>query len=241
MSSTEALRVTSLNKTYGATLALSDVSFAIPRGQACAVIGPNGAGKTTLVEIMVNLRRADSGTVHINGINPVEDPRIITRIGVQLQEARLFTTVTVARYLDLFSKLYGVPPASEKLIADLGLTEHLKKAYSDLSGGLKQRLLLALSLLNNPDILILDEPTAGLDPIAREELWDFITGWRNERRTLLLTSHLMDEVERQCDRVIVLSDHRIVADGSVDSLLDGMPSSVKNLHEAFGILVGRGQ
>jgi ABC-2 type transport system ATP-binding protein len=168
MDSVDALRVVSLNKSYGSSIALSDVSFSVPRGQSCGVIGRNGAGKTTLVEIIVNLRRADSGTVLINGVSPQKEPRIVTRVGVQLQEARLFPMVTVARYLDLFSKLYGVPPASDALIADLGLTEHLKKKYSDLSGGLRQRVLLALSLLNDPDILILDEPTAGLDPIARD-------------------------------------------------------------------------
>lgn len=234
-----ALRVDSLSKSYGKTLALRDVSFAIPQGQATAIIGQNGAGKTTLVEIICNLRRADQGRVYIDGSDIAENPHLVSKIGVQLQESLLFPMVTVKRYFKLFSKLYGVPMPSQALVERLGLTEHLDKKYAQLSGGLRQRMQLGLALLNDPQLLILDEPSTGLDPIARETLWSFIEHWLEEgERTLLLTSHYMDEVERLCDRVIVLADNRIVADGSVSSLLEGMPSNVVTLQSAYSKLVG---
>jgi len=234
-----ALRVDSLSKSYGKVLALRDVSFAIPQGQATAVIGQNGAGKTTLVEIICNLRRADHGSVLIDGTDVARNPAIVSRIGVQLQESLLFPMVSVKRYFKLFSRLYGAPMPSAALIDRLGLTDHLDKKYRELSGGLRQRMQLGLALLNDPTLLILDEPSTGLDPIAREKLWSFIEHWISEgERTLLLTSHYMDEVERLCDRVIVLADNKIVADGSVSSLLEGMPSNVSTLQSAYTHLVG---
>ena len=234
-----ALRVDSLSKSYGKVTALRDVSFAVPLGQATAVIGQNGAGKTTLVEIICNLRRADRGSVLINGLDVSKNPGMVSKIGVQLQESLLFPMVTVERYFRLFSRLYGVPMPSAELVERLGLTDHLKKKYRELSGGLRQRMQLGLALLNDPTLLILDEPSTGLDPIAREKLWTFIEGWLAEgERTLLLTSHYMDEVERLCERVIVLADNRVVADGNVQSLLEGMPGNVSTLQNAYSKLVG---
>lgn len=231
--------VRNLTKNYGKVAALQDVSLSLERGEATAVIGQNGAGKTTLVETIVNLRRADKGSVSVLGVDVSTHPNIISRVGVQLQQATMFPMVTVNRYLDLFSKLYGVTSPPSGLIDDLGLRDHLNKKFSDLSGGLKQRALLALSLLNDPELLILDEPSTGLDPIARETLWAFIEKWLKSRnRTLLLTSHFMDEVERLCKRVIVLVDGRVVADDSVASILASMPPSINTLQRAYGILVG---
>ena len=235
-----AVQVRSLTKTYGDVVALNDVSFSIPRGQATAVIGQNGAGKTTLVEIIVNLRKATKGSVSIHGLDVLSNPEIVSKIGVQLQEALLFPTVKVSRYFKLFSRLYGAPMPSAELIDSLGLGDHLNKPYSGLSGGLKQRMLLALALLNEPDVLVLDEPSTGLDPVARETLWAFIENWLAEgqgSRTLLLTSHFMDEVERLCSRVIVLANSEIVADGSVPSLLEFQPGAT-TLQGAYSKLVG---
>jgi ABC-2 type transport system ATP-binding protein len=233
------LQVSSLTKKYGKLIALNDVSLSIPRGQATAVIGQNGAGKTTLVEIIVNLRRADHGTVHVFGVDISSHPDVVSRIGVQLQEVTMFPMVTVKRYLKLFSKLYGVPHPPDELLYQLGIHDHLNKKFSELSGGLKQRVLLAFALLNDPDILILDEPSAGLDPIARETLWEFIENWlKDRRRTLLLTSHFMDEVERLCSHVVVLANGRIVAADSVPALLQRMPPTVKTLQSAYSNLVG---
>jgi len=237
-STSTAIQVNRLRKSYKDVVALDDVSLTIPVGQAVAVIGPNGAGKTTLVEIISNLRQADSGTVYINGTNLRQQPGVIRDIGIQLQEAHLFPMVRVSRYFKLFSHLYGAPPPSPELIGMLGLTDHVNKRYSELSGGLRQRFLLALALLNDPKILILDEPTTGLDPIAREELWAFVETWRKAgERTVLLTSHFMDEVERLCERVVVLSKSRIVADGDVPTLLNDMPADIKTLQSAYGRLV----
>jgi ABC-2 type transport system ATP-binding protein len=238
-SSEYVLQVDSLSKRYGKVTALQDVTLSIPRGQATAVIGQNGAGKTTLVEIIVNLRRADRGSVSVLGLDVPTHPDIVSRIGIQLQEAAMFPMVKVSRYLDLFRNLYGVAKPSGELIDQLGLRNHLNKKFSELSGGLKQRTLLALALLNDPEILILDEPSTGLDPVARETLWGFIENWVKDRnRTLLLTSHFMDEVERLCSRVVVLVEGRIVADDSVSELLRQMPPGVTTLQRAYGKLVG---
>jgi ABC-2 type transport system ATP-binding protein len=238
-SSEYVVQVDSVSKNYGKVTALRDVSLSIPRGQAIAVIGQNGAGKTTLMEIIVNLRRADRGSVSLLGLDVPSHPNIVSRIGIQLQQATMFPMVKVRRYLDLFSKLYGVAKPSDELIDQLGLRNHLNKKFSELSGGLKQRTLLALALLNDPEILILDEPSTGLDPVARETLWLFIENWlKDGKRTLLLTSHFMDEVERLCSRVVVLVEGQIVADDSVPGLLRQMPPTVTTLQSAYCKLVG---
>ena len=238
-SSEYAVQVQSVSKNYGKVAALRDVSLSIPRGQATALIGQNGAGKTTLLEIIVNLRRADRGSVSVLGLDVPSHPDIVAQIGIQLQQASMFPTVKVRRYLDLFSKLYGVPKPSDQLINQLGLRDHLNKKFVELSGGLRQRTLLALALLNDPEILILDEPSTGLDPIARETLWAFIENWlKDGKRTLLLTSHYMDEVERLCNRVVVLVEGQIVADDSVPGLLRQMPPTVTTLQSAYCKLVG---
>jgi len=238
-SSEYVIQVDSLSKKYGKVIALEDVSLSIPRGRATAVIGQNGAGKTTLVEIIVNLRRADRGSVSVLGLDVPSHPNIVSRIGIQLQEAVMFPMVKVKRYLALFSKLYGVQKPPDGLIDQLGLRDHLNKKFSELSGGLKQRTLLALALLNDPEILILDEPSTGLDPIARETLWTFIEKWvKGGNRTLLLTSHFMDEVERLCSHVVVLVEGRIVANDSVAALLGKMPPNITTLQGAYCKLVG---
>lgn len=236
------VQVKHLTKTYGNITALQDVSLSIPRGQATAVIGQNGAGKTTLVEIIVNLRRADKGSVSVLGLDVATHPTIVSRIGLQLQEVTMFPLVKVSRYLELFSKLYGVSGPPEGVLDELGLRDHLHKRFSELSGGLKQRTLLALALINDPELLILDEPSTGLDPIARETLWSFIENWlKNRNRTLLLTSHFMDEVERLCERVVVLVEGCVVADDSVSGLLGRMPQNIDTLQKAYSTLVGVGE
>jgi len=239
--SDSVIEIQHVSKSYGKVNALHDVSLSIPRGQATAIIGQNGAGKTTLVEIIVNLRRADSGSVSVMGLDVPSHPNIVSRIGLQLQEAAMFPMVTVSRYIKLFCKLYGVSQPPEGLIDELGLRGHLHKKFSQLSGGLKQRTLLALALVNDPELLILDEPSTGLDPIARETLWAFIENWlQNRNRTLLLTSHFMDEVERLCSRVVVLVEGHVVADDSVPALLGKMPAEVNTLQKAYSTLVGVG-
>ena len=233
-----AVEVQSLTKTYGNVVALRDVSLSIPRGQATAVIGQNGAGKTTLLEIMVNLRKPDRGSVRLLGLDVARNPGIVSKVGIQLQEASMFPMVTVGRYLALFSKLYGVPAPPEELLYRLGLNNHLNKKFVNLSGGLKQRTLLAVALLNDPEILMLDEPSTGLDPLAREVLWEFIETWiKDRRRTLILTSHYMEEVERLCERVVVLADSRIVEDDLIEALLERVPGSGNSLQSAYGKLV----
>lgn len=172
------------------------------------------------------------------GVDVLVDPTIVSKVGVQLQDAAMFPMVTVQRYFTLFSRLYGAPMPSESLLHGLGLTEHVKKRFSDLSGGLKQRTLLALALLNDPELLILDEPSTGLDPLAREALWTFVENWlKDTTHTLLLTSHFMDEVERLCQRVIVLADSRIVVDENISSLLTRVDGHRCTLNDAYRRLV----
>ena len=232
------LQVESITKMYGSHRALSDISFSIPRGQATALIGQNGAGKTTLVETILNLRRADRGRVAIMGLDVEKHPEIVSRVGVQLQDANMFPMVSLQRYFTFFSRLYNAPMPSSSLLHSLGLEGYLKKNFTDLSGGLKQRALLAMALINDPELLILDEPSTGLDPFARESLWSFIESWLlNKNHTLFLTSHFMDEVERLCERVIVLAESRIVADKPLCTLLTQEDGRLSSLHNAYRRLV----
>ncbi|MBV7260298.1 ABC transporter ATP-binding protein [Erythrobacter crassostreae] len=237
MSKGVALEIVGLQKSYPDALALSNVSLQIENGQAVGIIGPNGAGKTTLIEIIMGLTKPDLGSVSINGQDIRDDANLTATLGVQLQEANLFPRVTVGKYIDLFGKLYDTQANRDKILADLDLLSHVDKKFGDLSGGLKQRVLLALSLINNPDILLLDEPTTGLDPVAREDLWSFIKEWHVGSRTLLLTSHFMDEVERLCDRVVVLNRGRVVADDTVPNLLSHAPAGKDTLQSAYSFLL----
>ena len=210
-----AVSVQNLTKNYGAVSAVKGIDFEIETGEVFGLLGPNGAGKTTTVEILEGLRPRSSGLVSVLGIDPNRDNRgLKDRIGVCLQATRLPDKMTVAEAVRLFANLYSRRVDGEALLKRLQLWEKRDAAYAKLSGGQKQRLALALALVNDPQILFLDEPSTGLDPQARHEIRQLVQEWRAERRTILLTTHYIEEAERLCDRVAIIDEGRIIATGT---------------------------
>lgn len=216
------VRVSGLRKTYGDKVAVDNVSFEVQPGEILGILGPNGAGKTTTVEAIAGLRTADAGTVRVLGLDPQRDPAPVREVlGVQLQESRLPAKLRVAEALRLYASFYANPKDPEDLLTLLGLQEKRDTAYENLSGGQKQRLSIALALVGNPKVAILDELTTGLDPQARRETWDLIEAVRASGVSIVLVTHFMDEAERLCDQVIVIDDGRIAAQGSPAELARG--------------------
>ena len=212
MSSPEpAVRVTGLHKRYGRQIAVDDVSFDVQRGEIFGLIGPNGAGKTTTMECVEGLRIPDRGTVSVLSLDPIRDVyRLQDRIGVQLQEAQLQKRIKVWEAVDLWAALYSKPVEVGRLLDQLGLTEKRDAWFMTLSGGQKQRLFIALAMINDPEVVFLDELTTGLDPQARHAIWELVRGIRVRGKTVFLTTHLMEEAERLCDRVAIIEHGRIV-------------------------------
>ena len=204
------IEVSNLSKRYGDTVAVRDVSLAVEDGEIFGILGPNGAGKTTTVECVAGLRTPDSGPIRVLGRAP-RDPALRAQVGVQLQEGQLQDKLTVREALELFSAFYPDPADWRALAGDLGLGEKLGTAYAKLSGGQKQRLSIALALIGNPRIAILDELTTGLDPQARRDTWDLIESIRDRGVTVVLVTHFMAEAERLCDRIAVIDKGAVVA------------------------------
>jgi ABC-2 type transport system ATP-binding protein len=206
------IRVSGCRKTYGATVAVDEVSFDVHDGEIFGLIGPNGAGKTTTLECVEGLRRPDRGTISVLGLDPVRDVyRLQERIGVQLQQAQLQKRIKVWEAVHLWASLYRRPSADgDRLLDQLGLADKRNAWFMTLSGGQKQRLFIALALINDPDVVFLDELTTGLDPQSRRTIWDLVRGIRARGKTVFLTTHLMEEAERLCDRVAIIDHGRIV-------------------------------
>jgi ABC-2 type transport system ATP-binding protein len=215
------IQVSGCRKTYGSTVALDDVSFDVVDGEIFGLIGPNGAGKTTTMECVAGLRRPDRGTIAVLGMDPIRDVYALQqRIGVQLQQAQLQKRIKVWEAIDLWSSLYRRPPADgNRLLEQLGLAEKRDAWFMTLSGGQKQRLFIALALVNDPDVVFLDELTTGLDPQARRAIWDLVRGIRARGKTVCLTTHLMEEAERLCDRVAIIEHGRIIDIDTPDRLV----------------------
>ncbi|MCP2321633.1 ABC-2 type transport system ATP-binding protein [Hamadaea flava] len=208
----KVLEVTNLHKRYGERVAVEDVTFSVERGEIFGILGRNGAGKTTTVECVGGLRTPDRGDIRVLGLDPQRDRERLRRIlGMQLQESSLQDRITAGEALHLFASFYPNPARPEQLLDDLGLTGSANTAYAKLSGGQKQRLSIALALVGNPRLAILDELTTGLDPQARRDTWQLISDIRDRGVTILLVTHFMDEAERLCDRVAVIHDGRIAA------------------------------
>lgn len=206
------VEVQCLHKTYGRTTAVDDVSFSVQPGEIFGILGPNGAGKTTTVECISGLRAADGGTIRVLGLDPQRDRAALrTWLGVQLQEGSLRSSLRVWETLDLFASFYPHPAETGELLDLLGLTPKREASYRSLSGGQKQRLSVALALVGNPRVAILDELTTGLDPQARRETWGLIENVRDRGVTVLLVTHFMDEAERLCDRVALIDRGRVIA------------------------------
>ncbi|MBA2380622.1 MAG: ABC transporter ATP-binding protein [Chloroflexi bacterium] len=214
------IRVSGLHKHYGETRAVDGVSFEVPAGTVFGLLGPNGAGKTTTVEVLEGLRTPDAGEVRVLGIDTVHHPDDLkARIGVSLQTAALYPRLTVVEVLDLFRSFYPRSRPSDELVELMDLGEKRATRTQDLSGGQRQRLSVALALVNDPELVFLDEPTTGMDPAARRALWAVVLGLKAEGRTVLLTTHYMEEAEVLCDRLAIMDHGHILEEGTVKELI----------------------
>jgi len=208
--------VRGLRKSYGAVAAVRGIDLEIQRGQIVALLGPNGAGKTTTMEIIEGLRRPDAGEVRVLGQLP-EQAR--SRVGVQLQEGALYADLTCAETLTLFGRLYGWEADAAALLALVDLADVAARRTEQLSGGQKRRLQLALTLCNEPELVILDEPTTGLDPLSRRQTWAMIKDLHHQGRTVLLTTHYIEEAEQLAERVYIIDGGQVVAEGAPATLI----------------------
>jgi ABC-2 type transport system ATP-binding protein len=212
--------VANLRKTYGSLVAVDDVSFTVEEGEIFGLLGPNGAGKTTTMECVEGVRKPDGGSIRVLGRDPgARATELQNRIGVQLQEAQLQKRIKVWEAVDLWTTLFPATVDGEALLEQLGLTAKRDTWFMNLSGGQKQRLFIALALINDPELVFLDELTTGLDPQARRKIWDMVLGIRERGKTVFLTTHLMEEAERLCDRVAVIEHGRLIELGTADELV----------------------
>src|SRR5690606_14711267 len=221
MSSSIVLQVENLVKTYdNGVEAVKGVSFHVKRGEVFGILGPNGAGKTTTLEMIEGLRPITSGTIILDGINAVQHPyKIKERIGIQLQSSSFFQNLRLNELIEMFAALYGCKVDPLKLLDDVGLKDKARAMVKELSGGQKQRFSIATTLVNNPVVVFLDEPTTGLDPQARRNLWELIGQIRERGTTVVLTTHYMDEAQSLCDRIAIMDDGKIVSLDSPGQLI----------------------
>jgi len=243
------ISVKNLLKQYEDFTAVKGISFEVYEGEIFGLLGPNGAGKTTTLEILETLRDKSGGEVTIDGLNLDKDQNGIKKIiGVQLQAAGYYPSLKLFELLDLFGGLYNVDIDKMKMLAKVGLEDKAKNKYKDLSGGQKQRFSLCTTLINNPRVIFLDEPTTGLDPQSRRNLWDLIRKIRDNGTTVVITTHYMDEAEELCDRVAVMEAGEFIAMDTPGNLIDKLVAGgfkrkkeVKqaNLEDVFLDLTGR--
>jgi ABC-2 type transport system ATP-binding protein len=206
------IQVSGVRKTYRRTVAVDEVSFDVNEGEIFGLIGPNGAGKTTTMECIEGLRKPDRGTISVLGLDPFRQVyKLQERIGVQLQQAQLQKRIKVWEAVNLWASLYKKKEVDgERLLEQLGLADKRDAWFMNLSGGQKQRLFIALALINDPEVVFLDELTTGLDPQSRRAIWELVRGIRDRGKTVFLTTHLMEEAERLCDRVAIIEHGRII-------------------------------
>ncbi|MGW1621005.1 ATP-binding cassette domain-containing protein [Streptomyces sp. NPDC002172] len=206
------IEVTDLRKSYGGRAVVDGVSLAVEEGEIFGILGPNGAGKTTTVECVEGLRVPDAGRVRVTGLDPVADHDKVARVlGAQLQQSELQPKLTVREALELYASFYPSPLDWTPLTERLGLTDKLSTRFGKLSGGQRQRLFIALALIGNPRVVVLDELTTGLDPRARRDTWELIEDVRDRGVTVLLVTHFMEEAQRLCDRIAVIDKGRVAA------------------------------
>ncbi len=220
MSAPAALRVCKLRKAYKDVVAVDDLELEVHQGECFGLLGPNGAGKTTTIEICEGITAPDSGEVEVLGLNWKSDAdRLRQRLGIQLQETQLSEKLTVLETVRLFRSFFRQGPDAADVIAVVELGEKQRSRVGNLSGGQKQRLAMACALVGDPDFLFLDEPTTGLDPQARRQLWDLVEQFKRAGRTILLTTHYMDEAEQLCDRVAIMDHGKVIALGTPRELI----------------------
>ncbi|WP_202873668.1 ABC transporter ATP-binding protein [Kribbella speibonae] len=225
-SASPIVEVSGLRKVYGGRVVVDDVSFGVDEGEIFGILGPNGAGKTTTVECVEGLRVPDGGRIRVAGLDPVADHAAVTQVlGAQLQESELQAKLTVREALELYAALYPNPADWRPLAERLGLTGRLDTRFGVLSGGQKQRLFIALALIGNPRVVVLDELTTGLDPRARRDTWEVVEDVRARGVTVLLVTHFMEEAQRLCDRIAVIDQGRITALDTPQGLISASSGS----------------
>jgi ABC-2 type transport system ATP-binding protein len=224
-----AISVRGLRKSYGPVIAVGGVSFDVEQGEFLGILGPNGAGKTTTLEIVEGLRQADDGEVSVLGLAPwPRNPALLPRIGVQLQASSFFERLTAREQIRTFASLYGVAARrADEMLDTVGLTEHGDIRAEKLSGGQAQRLSIACALVHDPELVFMDEPTGALDPQARRNLWDLLRQINADGRTVVLTTHHMDEAETLCDRVAIMDHGEILKLGPPAALVRAIDSPVR--------------
>jgi ABC-2 type transport system ATP-binding protein len=231
------VQVEELRKAYREVVAVDGISFEVQEGEIFGMVGPNGAGKTTTIECLEGLRNPDSGEVRVLGVDPQQNGQTLRqRTGIQLQSSNLPDRMKVWEALDLYSSFYPKAVDWKGLLAPLGLEEKLKASFSKLSGGQKQRLFIALALLPDPELIFLDELTTGLDPQARHAIWDLVREVRERGKTVVLTTHFMEEAEKLCDRVAILDHGRIVALDTPAALIRSLGAEERVLFSIDGPL-----
>jgi ABC-2 type transport system ATP-binding protein len=225
----DAIVVEGLTKRYGALTAVDHVSFTVAAGEFFGILGPNGAGKTTTLELVEGLRRPDGGSVSLLGEQPgLRDPSLLRRIGVQLQGSAFFERLTAREQLSTVAALYGIGEARvDEMLELVGLQDKGSDRVERLSGGQRQRLAIATAMVHDPEIVFLDEPTAALDPQARRNLWDLLQGMNDSGRTVVLTTHYLDEAEVLCDRVAIMDQGRILELDSPAALVRGLDAPLR--------------
>ncbi|MBN8858598.1 MAG: ABC transporter ATP-binding protein [Sphingobacteriales bacterium] len=248
MNNNTVISVKNLTKNYGSFQAVKGISFEVYEGEIFGLLGPNGAGKSTTLEIIETLREKTEGEIIVAGYNIDKDINAIKRIiGVQLQTSGFYPGLNLSELIQLFAGLYNQPVNQRELLQLVNLEEKAKNKFKELSGGQKQRFSIATTLINKPKIIFLDEPTTGLDPQARRNLWDLIRDIRSKGTTVIITTHYMDEAEILCDRVAIMDQGKIIALNSPDQLIDDLvatgferPKEVKqaNLEDVFIHLTG---
>ena len=238
MNSNTVISVKNLTKNYGSFQAVKGISFEVYEGEIFGLLGPNGAGKSTTLEIIETLREKTEGEIIVAGYNIDKDINAIKRIiGVQLQTSGFYPGLNLSELIQLFAGLYNQPVNHRALLQLVNLEEKAKNRFKELSGGQKQRFSIATTLINKPKIIFLDEPTTGLDPQARRNLWDLIRDIRSKGTTIIITTHYMDEAEQLCDRLVVIDKGKIIAEGSPASLIRKY-SSREVLELRFGLVDG---
>lgn len=238
--SPSAITATNISVSYGSTIALDNFSCDIKRGESVVLIGPNGAGKTTFIESIVGLLGSHQGQLHVFEQDiKLKDNKLSHRIGVQLQETSLFPRLYVSEYIDFFASLYEHTVNIETLIDDLELRPYLQHRIGTLSGGWRQRVSLALAIIHDPELIILDEPTVGLDPMARREFWTLVKKLKSEGKTVLFSTHYMEEAMALGDRVIMLCEGQKVFDGTTQIIKDKALEFDHDLNGVFEFFVNQ--
>ena len=226
---TEAIRVENLVKKFGSLVAVDDISFSVEQGEIFGILGPNGAGKTTTLEIIEGLQQPSDGRTSVLGMDSQRESLAVKeRIGVQLQASAYFEYLTLTEILDLFGRFYSKRLSSPELLERVGLLDKAKSTISKLSGGQRQRFAIAATLINDPEVVFLDEPTAGLDPQARRNLWEFIQAIHRDGCTVVLTTHYMEEAQFLCRRVAIMDQAKIVAMDTPDNLIRSLAGALRN-------------